>query len=85
MGVNTISGRKLIDLLTRDGWQATGRSRHGTYLLKKFPGETVPRKTVVPDKTEDLPDGTLGAILGVEQTRLGKRGLQQLLKKYNRK
>ncbi|MBI2918621.1 MAG: type II toxin-antitoxin system HicA family toxin [Chloroflexi bacterium] len=77
-----ISGRQLIRLLEIDGWQVRGRATHGVFLFKKFPGETIPRTTVVPDKADDLPDGTLGAILGVKQTGLGRTGLKTLIEKH---
>jgi hypothetical protein len=63
-----ISGRQLIALLKRDGWIETGRRTHGIFMYKRFPGEKLPITTVVPDKSSALPDGTLGAILGVKQT-----------------
>ena len=66
-------------LLVSDGWVARGRTRHGIILRKQFPGESRPLYTVVPDKSENLPDGTLGAILSVRQTRLGRNGLQELM------
>ena len=78
----TLTGRQLIALLEKDGWRRGGRRTHGVFLYKQFPGEKVPRTTVVPDKTDDLPDGTLGVILGVKQTALGKTGFQQLIDKY---
>lgn len=75
----SITGKQLITLLQEDGWTLSRRSRHGAFLFKRFPGESSPRFTTVPDKSDLLPDGTLGAILGIRQTRLGKDGLQKLI------
>ena len=74
-----MSGKELIGLLKSDGWIEKGRVTRGIFLYKQFPGERYPRTTTVPDKTGDLPDGTLGAILGVKQTGLGKNGLNDLI------
>jgi predicted RNA binding protein YcfA (HicA-like mRNA interferase family) len=77
-----ITGRQLIRLLELDGWQRRDRATHGIFLYKHFSGEKIPRSTVVPDKSDDLPGGTLGAILGVRQTGLGKNGLDTLIRKH---
>ena len=74
----SISGRELLRLLERDGWVSGGRRRHGIFLSKRFPGERMPRTTVIPDKSSDLPNGTLRAILGNKQTGLGFAGLEYL-------
>jgi predicted RNA binding protein YcfA (HicA-like mRNA interferase family) len=77
-----ISGRELMRLLEADGWERGRRSRHGIFFSKRFPGEQFPRSTVIPDKSDPLPLGTLGAILGSKQTRLGHAGLQDLIDRY---
>ncbi len=69
-------------LLERDGWERRGRRTHGVFFSRHFPGERIPRTTVIPDKSDDLPAGTLGAILGVKQTGIGRGGLQDLIEKY---
>ena len=69
-------------LLQQDGWALAGRRTHGIFLYKHFPGESYPRSTVVPDKSEDLPPMTLGAILSVKQIGLGRRGLEELIEKH---
>ena len=66
-------------MLESNGWERRGRATHGVFLYKHFSGELMPRSTVVPDKTGSLPDPTLGAILSVKQTGLGRPGLQALL------
>ncbi len=70
-----------MKLLDADGWTRRGRATHGIFYYKQFPGERMPRSTVVPDKSETLPDRTLGGILSVKQTGLGKDGLDALIKK----
>lgn len=77
-----ITGRQLVSLLKKDGWIEGNRTRHGIFLWKRFPGETIPRTIVVPSKNDELPEGTLGVILGVKQTRLGKAGLLALIQRY---
>ena len=66
-------------LLELDGWTRGGRRNHGVFYSKQFPNESGPRHTVVPDKSDDLPPTTLGAILSVKQTGLGRAGLQDII------
>ena len=66
-------------LLELEGWDPGGRRTHGIFYSRNFPGERFPRSTVIPDKAEPLPPTTLGAILSVKQTGLGRTGLQDLL------
>jgi predicted RNA binding protein YcfA (HicA-like mRNA interferase family) len=80
-----ITGRELIRLLRLDGWTEGGRRNHGVFFHKSFPGESLPRHTVVPDKTDGLATGTLGAILGPKQTSLGSAGLQKLIDEHGRR
>ncbi len=77
-----LSGRQLIELLDKDGWIQGRRTRHGIFYSKQFPGERIPRSTVIPDKSDPLPDGTLGAILGVKQTGLGRSGLNDIMQRF---
>ena len=79
-----ISGKALIELLLKDGWQVERRANHGLLMWKKFPGESARRTTIIPDKSEDLADKILGVILGVKQTRIGRKGLQELIDRYGR-
>jgi predicted RNA binding protein YcfA (HicA-like mRNA interferase family) len=76
-----ITGKQLITLLKRDSWQERGKARHGIALSKEVDGRNL--VTVIPDTKVSLPDGTLGAILSVKQTRIGKQGLRELIRKYN--
>ena len=69
-------------LLERDGWIRGGRRRHGVFFSKYFPGEPMPRSTVIPDKAQPLNQRVLGAILSVKQTGLGKSGLEALIDGY---
>lgn len=69
-----ITGRQHIRLLVLDGWDEGRRVNHGRSLHKRFPdGRT--RVTLVPD-------GTLGAILGLKQTGLGRNGLAALIREH---
>ena len=69
-------------LLERDGWTLGRETRHGIFVSRHFPGEAVPRSTVIPNKAADLTNSTLGGILSVKQTGLGNAGLQDLINKY---
>jgi len=80
MAVPAISGRQLIKLLRKDGWEPGRRAKHGMTLTKVFPGRA--RVTFVPDTSASLPPGTLAAILGPKQTGIGRKGLLSLIKKH---
>jgi predicted RNA binding protein YcfA (HicA-like mRNA interferase family) len=75
-----ISGKNLIKLALKDGWVIKHRATHGIALAKKYPDKT--RVTIIPDKKALLPDGTLAAILGPKQMGIGRKGLEELIKKY---
>jgi len=75
-----ISGKKLIDLLKKDGWIEGRRATHGLALTKKFKDKV--RVAIIPTKGKSLPTGTLMAILSDKQTGLGKEGLLELIKRY---
>ena len=75
--IRAITGKQLIKLLEKDGWEIKRRARHGIALAKKIGDRT--RVTIVPDATVPLPQGTLKAILGPKQTCLGRQGLQRLI------
>ena len=66
-------------LLERDGWVSGGRRTHGIFYSKQLPGEERPRTTVVPDRSTPLTSSTLGSILSVKQTGIGRVGLQRLI------
>ena len=76
------TGKQLIALLEKDGWTESGRRTHGVFLYKRFPGEHLPRSTVVPDKNFPLTDRVLGAILSIKQTGIGKDGLSELIRRH---
>jgi len=82
-GIPAITGDYLIELLEFDGWKIQGRSTHGVTLKKFFNGRN--NVTTVPTKIGSIPDGTLGSILSVKQTCLGKPGLVKLIERYNDK
>ena len=73
-----ISGRDLIKLLRKDGWEIQRSARHGVALTKRFPDKK--RVTVVPTRSTPLAPGTLSAILGAKQTGMGRNGLEKLIK-----
>ncbi len=78
-GLPAISGRKLMKLLEKDGWQPGGKRTHGVAYTKKVGGKV--RVTLVPTRSSSLAPRTLGLILGPKQTNLGRKGLLRLLKK----
>jgi predicted RNA binding protein YcfA (HicA-like mRNA interferase family) len=75
-----ISGCQLIKLLKKDGWVEGRKANHGLTLVKDIGGKKL--VTFIPTKTDSLPNGTLSAILGPKQTRIGKKGLDSLLEKH---
>lgn len=77
---STLSGKRLISLLKKDGWVEGRKAKHGLSMTKRFGDHT--KVTVVPNTRASLDDGTLGAILGVKQTCLGKKRLRALIDKY---
>ena len=78
--IPAISGKKLIKLLQKDNWVIKRQSRHGVALAKSFDDRT--RVTVIPNTNASLDKGTLGAILGIKQTDIGKSGLLGLINKF---
>jgi len=77
-----ITGKELIGILKRDGWQVGRKATHGISLTKYIGDRT--RVTVIPDTRASLDRGTLMAILGNKQTGLGRKGLLRLLGKHRR-
>jgi len=69
-----------MKLLEQDGFCVARRSKHGVRLHKKLPDRTI--VTVIPTKNAPLPERTLGDILSVKHTGLGKSGLRHLIKEY---
>jgi len=78
--IPAITGKQLINLLKKGGWEEGRRVTHGISLTKHIGQRT--RVTVVPDTRASLPRGTLQAILSTKQTGIRKRGLLELLNKY---
>lgn len=75
-----ITGRQLIRLLQKHQFEIARSARHGVSMRKRLAeGRTI--VTVVPDTGEALPRGTLMAILGPKQTRLGRQGLLELIRR----
>lgn len=78
-----LSGFQLIRLLEFDGWTVKHKANHGWRLSKYIDGRT--RVTVVKATKDSMPKKTLGQILSVKQTRIGRNGLFNLVKKYGLK
>jgi len=76
----SISGKTLIKLALRDGWEIRRRATHGVSLAKRVTDRT--RVTVIPDSRAPLPEGTLAAIIGPKQMGIGRKGLEDLIKNY---
>ena len=79
-GLPAMTGKRLINLLKRDGWEEV-RQRGSHVSLKKSFGDRT-RRTVIPNTGASLPGGTLSAILGDRQTGLGRQGLKELIDKH---
>ncbi|MFC1538741.1 hypothetical protein ACFL6H_04895 [Candidatus Latescibacterota bacterium] len=77
-----ITGKQLIGLLVKDGWEIRRKMNHGMGLSKHFPKLDRNLVTCIPDKKRPLSKSTLGQILGPDQTRIGRKGLESLIKKY---
>lgn len=77
-----ITGPQLIRLLVKDGWEIRRKMNHGQGLVKYFPEIDRTLVTCIPDRNKPLSKNTLGKILGPEQTRLGKKGLYELIEQY---
>ena len=77
-----ITGFQLIRLLELDGWSRGKRDTHGQALRKYVKRKQRTLVTVVPRTRASLPSGTLGGILSVKQTQLGRKGLAALIKKH---
>ena len=78
--IPAITGKQLIKLLRKDGWEVKGKTNHGIALTKHIGDRT--RVTITPDTRASLPKGTLAAIPRPLQTGIGRKGLLSLLNKY---
>ena len=77
----SITGKQLIRLLLKDGWQDSGKRTHGVALVQGDP-EGRSRVTVIPDKRSTLAAGTLSAMLSSQPTGIGRQGLRDLIGRY---
>lgn len=75
-----ITGNQLIKLLKQDGWVYQRDANHGAAYSKKIKGRNI--VAIIPIKNDSLPNKTLGAILNVKQTGIGRKGLVALIEKY---
>ena len=78
--IPAISGKQLLRLLKKDGWFVKRRTKHGLAVIKRVSDRTI--VTIIPGTRASLDEGTLMAILGSKQTKIGKKGLIELLNKY---
>lgn len=77
-----LTGEQLISLLEKDGWVRLGYRTHGVSMQKKMKDGQI-LVTVIPiKKNKSIAEKTLGNILSVKQTRIGKAGLIALIEKY---
>ena len=77
-----ISGKDLIRLLQKDGWEVLRSSAHGVALRKYDPIQGRMLITTIPNKSGSLSPGTLGSILSPKQTGIGRKGLSELITRY---
>ena len=75
----TMTGKQLLALLMKDGWISCGQKTHGVGLTKMV--GHINLVTVIP-ANRPVVDFVLSAILGPQQTRIGKKGLLELVNKY---
>lgn len=75
-----VTGKQLVKLLTKDGWEYLRNTRHAVALQKQISGRK--KVVIIPGGRAIIPDGTLGAILGPKQMGIGKKGLLDLINKY---
>jgi len=76
-----VTGRQLIRLFRKDGWEETKRAAEGSFFRKAGPGGKT-FTTVIPDKKRPLTPGTLSAMLGPKQSGIGCQGLSDLIKRH---
>jgi len=74
-----ISGKDLIRLLQKDGWDILRSSAHGIALRKHDKNIGRMRITTIPNKSGSLPSGTLASILSSKQTGIGRKRLAELI------
>jgi len=79
--IPAISGNQLIALLQKDGWTLAGQRTHGVALKKADDSGRV-RVALIKPTSKSLPEQTLGGILSVKQSGIGRKGLRELIEKY---
>lgn len=77
-----ITGKQLIRLLLKDNWEIRRKMNHGMGLSKYFQNLDRTLVTCIPDKKRPLSKNTLGQILGNDQTKIGRKGLESLIHNY---
>ena len=80
-----VTGMELMRLLEKDGWDKGRETQHGRFFSRSSPGQARPASTVIPATSRSLAPAVLSRILGPKQTGIGRRGLEQLLRRYGRR
>ena len=78
-----ITGKELIKLLEKAGWQKGRKAKHGRCLTRRDPNSGKTRVAFIPEKTRSLPKSTLGKIIGPQQMNIGRNGLLDLIKRFS--
>lgn len=78
--IPSVSGKQLIKLLKKDGWEEVRNATHGISMKKWIIDRYL--VTIIPNTSASLPIDTLMDILSVKQTCISKKGLIKLLNKY---
>ncbi len=78
--IPALNGYQLIKLFVKDNWHYARKAKHGRSLWKLFRDRK--RVIIIPEDRKPLDQGTLAAILGPKQSKIGKAGLRKLLEKY---
>ena len=79
--IPAITGKELIRLFKKGGFKNGRNSKHGRTMTKHIITCRT-RVTFIPETRASLDRGTLMAILGPKQTKLGRRGLLELIAEY---
>jgi len=76
-----LTGNQLIALLVKDGWTRSGQRTHGYALTRRDANGRV-RIALVKPTNKTIPDSTLGAILSVKQSGIGRAGLKDMIERH---
>ena len=70
----TVTGKQINKFLMQDGWERKRRTRHG-WQMRGSDAAGRKRLAIVPNTREVLKPGTISAILGPDQSNLGREWL----------